>query len=182
MIQDLIERLAAVLRTRDRKVANLHGLQPVHLEMLRYLAKANRLSDTPTAVAEFLGATPGTISQSLQVLERGGFVARRPDPEDRRRVHLAPTESGHALITASSWPELDNLGSDLGPPLATVLLNLQRDRGGRPFGTCRLCRFHRHHDGRSRCELTGFELAPFEWAQLCREFEPPTVSELDPGR
>ncbi len=175
MIQDLIERLAAVLRTRDRAIANLHGLQPVHLEMLRYLAKANRLSDTPTAVAEFLGATAGTVSQSLQVLERGGFVDRQADPTDRRRVHLAPTQSGRALIAAAAWPELEQLGADLGPPLATVLLNLQRDRGGRPFGTCRLCRFHHHRDGVSHCGLTGFELAPFEWDQLCREFEPPAT-------
>ncbi|MCI0482724.1 MAG: MarR family transcriptional regulator, partial [Candidatus Dadabacteria bacterium] len=67
-IASLIERLGNLLRAEERAAGA--GLLPVHVRMLSYLSVCNRYSDTPAAVTEFAGATKGTSSQSIAVLER----------------------------------------------------------------------------------------------------------------
>ena len=89
---ELIERMANLLRAEARRVDG--QLQPVHLQALAYLARCNRYSDTAGALTEYLGLTKGTVSQTLNVLEREGLIAREEDPADRRRVRLRLTPAG----------------------------------------------------------------------------------------
>ena len=175
---DLLERLANLVRVEERATAAGAGLQPVHLEILRYLARCNRYSDTPAAVTEWLGATKGTVSQSVGHLVRRRLVSARRDTEDRRLVRLAPTERGDALLAQALRPDallrtLSNLGADVEATLEGVLTALQRARGGRTFGLCGTCR-HLLHDGagRLRCGLTGEALRASDTRLVCREHEP----------
>ncbi len=46
----VFERLAALLQQLVREDAARHGLLPVHLQVLGYLAQANRYSNIPIAV------------------------------------------------------------------------------------------------------------------------------------
>ena len=61
------------MRTELRKAGADEALQPVHLQALIYLARANRYSNTPQALAEYLGLTKGTVSQTLLLLDRQGL-------------------------------------------------------------------------------------------------------------
>ena len=54
----VFERLAALIHQLVCEDAARHGLLPVHLQVLGYLAQANRYSDLPIAVAAYLGITP----------------------------------------------------------------------------------------------------------------------------
>ena len=54
---DLIERMAALIRSEERKKCAEFGLQPVHLQVLDYLSRCNRYSDTPAALTNYLGMT-----------------------------------------------------------------------------------------------------------------------------
>ena len=54
-LSTLLDRLTISLRARERRAAADVGLQPVHLQILGYLAKCNRFSNTPIAVSEYLG-------------------------------------------------------------------------------------------------------------------------------
>jgi DNA-binding MarR family transcriptional regulator len=49
-------------------------------------------------LAEREGVTPATLSRVVTVLEREGFVERRPDPDDRRAAFLVATEEGVGSI------------------------------------------------------------------------------------
>ena len=60
----LIERLGNLVRADARAVCNDYDMRPVQLEALEFLTQCNRYSDTPQAVAEFLGLTKGTVSQT----------------------------------------------------------------------------------------------------------------------
>lgn len=169
-IADLVERLAIVLRTEVRQAAAAHGLAPVQLEALRYLAACNRFSDTPAVVAEYLGTTPGTMSQTLLALERKGLVVKRPDDADGRKIHCVLTDAGRAIV--------DEIGHVVLPPgvpddaetvLRDLLTALQRARGGRSFGVCRTCRFHRVLPDGDRCGLTHEPLSPYDGTRICRE-------------
>ena len=90
----LLDRLGVVLRADDRQVGGQGALQPIHRALLRYLARCNRYSDTPGAAATYLGQTKGTVSQSLGVLERRGYVKKRRDARDRRVIRLELTAKG----------------------------------------------------------------------------------------
>ncbi len=68
----LIERLDRLVRSGESG----HGLNPAQWEALRYLARANRFSRNPAALADYLGSTRGTVSQTLIALEQKGHVAR----------------------------------------------------------------------------------------------------------
>src|SRR5690554_832212 len=102
---ELIERLAHLLHAETRRIAAAHGLAPVHVEALGYLARCNRYSDTPGAVTEYLGLTKGTVSQTLALLESRGLVRKRPDSRDGRRVHLELTGSGRRLLQRCALPD-----------------------------------------------------------------------------
>src|SRR5690606_31089029 len=104
-VRDLLERLGTLLRAEDRKLGAERGLQPIHLQVLRYLSACNRYSDTPGAVGEYFGLTKGTVSQSLLLLEDRGLLRRVPDEHDGRLVHLKLTARGRsAAVSAPGEP------------------------------------------------------------------------------
>ena len=75
-------------------------LQPVHMQVLDYLQRANRFSDTPLAVGEYLGLTKGNISQRLNVLENLDLIRKTADEYDGRVVHLRVTSAGKRLLAS----------------------------------------------------------------------------------
>ena len=97
-IHNHIERLSNLLRTESRQILMEHGLQPVQLEVLHYLSACNRYSNTGKGVAEYLGQTKGTISQSIKVLERKGLITKQTDHDDKRIIHLIITSSARNLL------------------------------------------------------------------------------------
>ena len=54
-----LERLARLMRAKEHE----DGLNPAQWESLRYLARANRFSNSPGALTRYLGATKGTMVQ-----------------------------------------------------------------------------------------------------------------------
>jgi DNA-binding MarR family transcriptional regulator len=59
----------------------------------------------PTTVmnlAAHMGVTPGTMSLSIDRLERKGYAVRLKDAKDRRRVHVRLTTAGVRMREASS--------------------------------------------------------------------------------
>lgn len=177
-LRDLLEHLSLILRADGRRTA---GLLPTHRALLRYLARANRYSDTPRAAAMYLGQTKGTVSQSLGLLERKGFVKKVPDPADRRVVRLHLTAKGRravgrdpdgaeAALTRLSAAE----GAGAADALQLVLRSLQATTGGRPFGTCQTCRWFLREQSGMRCAATREALEEAETDLLCvkHEWEP----------
>jgi MarR family transcriptional regulator, negative regulator of the multidrug operon emrRAB len=174
----LLERITTLLRNEERAAGLPHGLQPVHLQALGYLAACNRYSNTPAALAEYLGLTKGTVSQTLLVLENKGLLTKQGSAEDRRVVHLHLTREGRRVLEDAVPPELFRqalpaLGQGreaLEQQLTRLLQTLQSAHGQRSFGQCDSCRHFQHEGpGRFRCGLTGEPLSREEGALLCRE-------------
>ena len=181
---DLAERVVNLAQTRLKALGSTHGLQLVHVQILNYLAAANRYSNTPLAVAEYLGLTKGTVSQSLILLEEKGFLARAPDARDRRVVRLALTPEGEAVVKAVEGEGAHRLQARAGDlpehllaDLTQVLRRLQILEGRRSFGVCRTCRHHlADGEGLWRCGLTGETLASADGDKICREHEAAAVN------
>lgn len=178
----LLERLAALVHQSVRDHGAQHGLLPIHVQVLSYLARANRYSDLPIAVAEYFGITRGTVSQTLTVLERKGYVQRTPDTRDKRRVHLRLTAAGEGVLQ-DSWTgrieaALDSLpreGAELERALRGLLTSLQRLNGQRSFGVCRECVHFLAAGEGWRCGLTGEPLLAKETGRICREWTAPAA-------
>lgn len=174
----LLERLVNLFRSEERRVAGEHGLLPVHLDVLQYVSRANRYSDTPGALAEYLGLTKGTTSQTLIILERQGLIARVADTQDRRRIHIKLTIVGKRTVAQLSPPGVfkeaqKHLPDCSAAHLEILLRQVQRIGGFKTFGECRSCRFLKTDRHRFRCGLTGENLTPKETLQICREHENP---------
>ena len=185
-LQDRIERLAVILRAELRALASVHDLKLVQLEALRYLAEANRFSDTPAGVAEGLGLTRGTVSQTLRTLEKKGLITKIPDERDGRVVHCRLSATGQTLVD-QSWPS-GLLSSAIGTwprekvaetfqKVDVLLRAVQEGNGMRTFGVCHTCRnFETEGDKSFRCSLFEESLTPVEMMLRCREHEPPDAA------
>jgi len=185
-IYEHLERIANLLRTDTRKSGIGKGLQPVQMEALHYLSRCNRYSNTPAAVADYLGLTKGTVSQTVGVLEAGGLVEKRPDLKDRRVVHLWLTEQGWEVIAGSIPPRMLRSAVELLPAsdqevavgvLSQILRALQQANQLRTFGVCQTCRHHRIFADETRtCALTGEQLQFEDIEKICREHGIPAHS------
>lgn len=186
---DVAERLGNLAETRLKAVALPHGLQPVHARILLYLSAANRYSNTPQAVAEYLGLTKGTVSQSLILLEDKGYLRRVADMHDRRIVRLEPTPAGDDLVremqrrgAGGFAVAARDLPDGLLAGLTQLLRRLQQLEGRRSFGVCRSCCHHLAEGrGRWRCGLTGELLDAADRQRVCREHESVAEDRDDAG-
>jgi DNA-binding MarR family transcriptional regulator len=139
----LLDRLGRL--TRELQFAD--GLNPAQWEALRFLAQANKYSRSPTALADYLGATKGTVSQTLIALESKGLITRCKKTEDRRQVDLCLTEAGQAMLGKDPMQTLeqatleiaDELGAEMVKGLSRLLHDLQTRNQITEFGVCQDC-------------------------------------------
>ena len=179
--QQLLERLAGLLRTETRHLLFEHGLQPVQFEALQYLLICNRYSDTLMAVTEYLGQTKGSVSQTLKVLEKKGLIEKHLDHTDKRVAHMSVTADGHALIKAiTPSPMLkltakyldENEAVTVESSLHCLLKIIQRANSFNTFGQCVSCCHNiRYSENEFMCGLTKEALTSKDVKLICREHE-----------
>lgn len=172
---ELINRLDRLSRSDGAQ----GPLNPAQWEALRYIARANRFSRSPAALAAYLGSTRGTVSQTLITLEAKGLVERTPNPKDRRALDLGLTPDGMAMVADDPLnglaADLEAGASDLPELVAALRATLRetiRRNGGRAFKACQTCRhFQRGTDGPTphRCDLLNEALSDADGRAICME-------------
>lgn len=178
-LHDIIERLAMLLRADSRRQGK-EALQPIQRAALEYLARCNRLSDTPAAVTDFLRLTKGTVSQTLGVLVRRRLIEKKRDEQDHRVVHLALTPAGRRVVAKRSrvWRQAcaaldDKQMARAGALLGDMVRAAERASAARAFGDCPSCGLLRTTaDGHQRCGFTDELLTAAEIHKICREHVP----------
>jgi DNA-binding MarR family transcriptional regulator len=76
-----------------------YGIKPAHSAVFGQIdPDGSRLTD----LARGANMTPQGIGQLVDELEHLGYVARRPDPTDRRAKLITLTESGRRCVTAGA--------------------------------------------------------------------------------
>ncbi len=157
--------------------ALVEGLTPVQWAGLRYFARANRFSRTPSAFAAFHGTTRGTASQTIKNLEAQGFLARMRSETDRRSVHLVLTEKATAILENDLFETLVRAVETLplggrgqfASALQRVLGQVALERGLPTFGNCASCTHLKGDDcGRERQQsyACGFSSEPLRLEEL----------------
>lgn len=169
-LHDLLDRIGHVFREDLRQVATRHGLALAQLEALQFLAVANAMSDSLSAVVAYLGSTKGTVSQTLSALERKGLIERVRDDHDARRTHCRITKAGRTIVDearpAARIAGLDPTHAEAAEALLTAMI---AKREGRTFGVCRTCAHFRARPSGGHCRLVDQPLAAEQTDRRCME-------------
>ena len=81
----------------DRQAYDDYGLSGTAKQALAVIEGAGEPLE-PSVIADRLIITTGSMTSMLNTLERRGFVRRRPHPDDRRKLLVAITATGRAVI------------------------------------------------------------------------------------
>ena len=170
-------------------------LSPAQWMALRFFARANPFSRTPSAFAEFQATTRGTATQAIKALEAGGYLVRQPFKMDGRSVILRLTSKGKKALARDPFEGLVHAVASLDATEQTamrralhqVLSTVAASGAHRRIGACQDCT----HFGRMRgdlpsmgspaaeCLLFGVPMQPEDVGLLCVHFQP--MNEHDEG-
>ncbi|MEZ5981016.1 MAG: MarR family transcriptional regulator [Parvularculaceae bacterium] len=174
----LLERIGRVLQNDGHS----EGLKPTQWEALRYFARANRFSRSPSALTAYLGMTKGTVSQTVGALEKKGLIEKATGDADRRQVQIEMTAKGDKLLKRDPLEAMAALlarmpasqRQELKDDLSDFLRATLRQRDGRPFGACKTCRyFQKNASGGAphKCGLLDEPLSVADSEMICVEHE-----------
>lgn len=179
-IVELVDRLSRIAHT----IQFSHGLNPAQWEALRFVARANRMSCSPGALADFMGCTKGTVSQTLKALECKGLIARQRVEGDRRAVRLTLTEDGQAALRNDPLTMLHDALDDysdgeraaLAAGMERLVGAVQAAQGLAEFGQCTDCTHYRPEECSEtnstgcRCAVSGELFSALEIDKICGDF------------
>ncbi|MFG2281220.1 MarR family winged helix-turn-helix transcriptional regulator [Streptomyces asoensis] len=119
-----MDDLIAASMVGQQEMAQRLGLNVTDLTCFGYVIQAGENLLTAGELAARVHVTTGAVTGILNRLERAGYVTRRPDPGDRRRVRVAAIPSAVARAYALYEPyyaRLDALFADYSPEETAVL-------------------------------------------------------------
>jgi len=181
-IVELVDRISRIAHS----LQFAEGLNPAQWEALRFVARANRNSCSPGTLADFMGSTKGTVSQTLKALESKGLIERSRKAGDRRAVEITVTDAGRKLIekdplgqihdALSPCSEEDQRGVVAG--LERLVGIVQQHRNIPEFGPCLSCAHYKPEACTEtnaigcRCGLSGELFVANDLAKICADFSP----------
>lgn len=150
-ILESLTRIGAALRARVWEEATPIGLNPTQCRILVVLLRSGGDGMSLASVAEQLGVTAPTVSDSVAALEKKGLLTKTYRREDGRRRSIRLTPEGRsAAHRLSRWPEgllasLDALPapaqSEFLRSLVVMIRSLQESGQIAPGRLCVSCRF-----------------------------------------
>ncbi|BCL29205.1 hypothetical protein GCM10017557_40640 [Streptomyces aurantiacus] len=99
-----MDHLIATSMVAQQEMAQRLGLNVSDLTCFGYVLGAGEDLLTAGDLASRLHVTTGAMTGIVNRLERAGYVARRPDPADRRRVRIAALPAATARVTSLYGP------------------------------------------------------------------------------
>ena len=179
-IAELLVYLGRAARAGDTGSA----LTAAQWTSLRFFARANDVSRTPSAFASFHATTRGTASQTIKSLLAKGYLTRSESADDRRSVRYDLTAVGVQVMRDDPLRELSDaidrldagLKLALRQALPALVGQLADIRATAAFGTCGDCRHFSGDGATSYCACVAAELDPADLGRLCINF----AAALDP--
>lgn len=132
---DLVRCETRLYNALNDRLRERHGIVTSQFEFLRHLRDhpGARVADLAAEFAIGIGAT----SKGIDRLEGQGWVARRPNPADRRSSLLVLTDDGRRLADAAEGTVAERLAELVTSPsqaLSELRAALERDGVGTPMG------------------------------------------------
>jgi DNA-binding MarR family transcriptional regulator len=86
-------------RRLRREALPVHGLSRTALQVATAVVRRPE-APQPRQIAEELGMTSSNVAAALRELEAAGYVVRRKDSADARRVSVIATEHGRSVLAS----------------------------------------------------------------------------------
>lgn len=175
----LIDRLGRITRSLQYS----QNLNPVQWEAIRYIKNANKYSRTPSSIAEFLGTTKGTMSQTLTSLGTKKLIKKVKDENDRRTTYIELTIKGEKILESDPLKQVQDIVSTLDSNKTEDILTafykifnqFQEQLSTKNFGACHHCSYHDTQNTddkiRSQCGYSNDIIKPIEKNKLCKNFK-----------
>ena len=179
-------RTTAELVLHLGRIASSEGLTSAQWAVLRYFARANRFSRTPSAFAAVHGTTRGTASQTIKNLEAQGYLTSQRSQNDKRSIQLIVTDKARAALKNDLFESLVSavdglpagIHADFSNILERILGHVARDSGKPHFGTCESCKYlqwdscGREGQASYTCSFAEEPLDMEELSEVCINFVP----------
>lgn len=94
----LLERVSQVFKVLQWGLAKKKKLTPLQIQILLFLKNRKQKDSVPSRIAEELGLTKATLSESISALEKKKLIKRLISTTDRRFTTLSLTLSGEKII------------------------------------------------------------------------------------
>ncbi|WP_018267262.1 MarR family winged helix-turn-helix transcriptional regulator [Methylosinus sp. LW4] len=154
-LREGLDRIAAAMRADEWGVAEEAGLTPTQLHALTFIAGRGEAGLRLRAVAEHLGVTQPTATDSIAALTRKGLVTKLADPADKRAIAIRVTPAGCDVVRAiglamtSAESALETLTPQEQQTLLDLVIKtiraLQKAKAIPPQRLCVSCRHFRPH-------------------------------------
>jgi DNA-binding MarR family transcriptional regulator len=184
-IADLLLHVGRAARSEEGR----SDLTAAQWTCLRFFARANGSTRTPSGFASYQATTRGTASQIIKTLEGRGLIARYRSDRDGRSVRFDLTEAGSALLSRDPLRDLIGVIATLDAAdrvqvldALTRIASAAADlRAGPAFGTCLDCSHFSASDGSGYCACMAAHLAADETTKLCASYRGPTLTPQPEG-
>lgn len=175
-IAELLVHVGRTARTEDAGSA----LTAAQWTCLRFFARANGSTRTPSGFASFQATTRGTASQIIKSLERKGLVAGTRSDRDRRSVSFDLTDHGRTMLAQDPLRDLIDVIDRLGATernrflttLSRLASTLAMQRAAPAFGTCQDCSHFAASGDTAYCACMAEDLAAVDIPKLCASYTP----------
>ena len=108
-----------------RQMLSKIGVTEQQWRVMRVLDERGRMD--PKEIAEAACLLNPSLTRIMQLLEKKGLIARKGNPEDRRRVHVEITAAGRDMLVAAqpeSFEIAEKLRARVGQDKLDELLDL----------------------------------------------------------
>ncbi|MCB2208034.1 MAG: MarR family transcriptional regulator [Bacteroidetes bacterium] len=96
-----IRKILRSLNLESKKIQKEYGVSIPQLMCLEYLGDKEDYRSTQGSIARYLNLNSSTMSGIIDRLEIKGYVARLPNPDDKRTVYISLTSKGARLLDTS---------------------------------------------------------------------------------
>jgi DNA-binding MarR family transcriptional regulator len=93
-----LRRIIRAVNLEGKRVEKTYGVSIPQYLCLRFLNEAPNFTASLKEIRSALQLNPSTITGIVQRLERGGYAARLPKQDDRRKSLIILTERGAAIV------------------------------------------------------------------------------------
>lgn len=161
-LRDGLDRISAAMRADQWTVAETVGLNPTQAHVLTFIAGRDEKGLRVRAIADHLGVTQPTATDSIAALIRKGLLTKAADIDDARAVAIRITPAGRDIVRGigiaitSTERALETLSASEQTALLQLVIKtiraLQVAGAISPQRMCVTCRYFRpyaHDDART---------------------------------
>lgn len=93
-----VRKIVRAINLESKRVEKNFGISIPQLLTLKYLKECPNYKTSMRTLREFLSLNASTVTGIVARLESKGFIARLPDPQDKRSTPIVLTSKGNELI------------------------------------------------------------------------------------